>query len=157
MTCPTCAQMCATSEEQLAIRQRNMAAMPNVTPAPCPQCGSTAWATSREMIKARPVPNRWWHNGVPTHDTLMISCGVVAVFCVAQAIVTGPSWVGMIDMFLGGLNAAAVFYNYIQKRSRIVLDALMSFCEELCETKMPVTQMQVRQDDDHAPIAPRLH
>lgn len=61
MTCETCAPWCATSEKQLAFRLENIKLIPDATPYPCHDCGSTDWATSRELIKEGPPKKpSWW-------------------------------------------------------------------------------------------------
>lgn len=59
MECTYCRfYLCARTEKQLQHRLRIMDANPRVKPAPCPHCGTTAWARSREAIEDDPRP--WW-------------------------------------------------------------------------------------------------
>jgi len=62
MTCAYCQSWSATTERQLATRFRNMAASPDATPFPCPQCGGTDWATTREHILP-PLPANFFDRG----------------------------------------------------------------------------------------------
>lgn len=45
----------AKTENELQDRLQIMDANPKVKPSPCPHCGTTAWARSREAI-----PRPWW-------------------------------------------------------------------------------------------------
>lgn len=59
MQCEFCwTHLYATTEKQLQHRLHNMEMNPNVKVAPCPNCGSTGWVSSREAIMDDPRP--WW-------------------------------------------------------------------------------------------------
>ena len=53
--CSNCTPWCATTEQQLAVRLKNIAAAPEVKPYECPNCGGIEWAsTDALVVKAEP-------------------------------------------------------------------------------------------------------
>lgn len=65
-TCAHCLKYwAARTPAQLDIRRINMASAPNATPAPCPQCDGTEWATTDTLIKEMPATRgRGWFQKV---------------------------------------------------------------------------------------------
>lgn len=174
MTCPACAPMCATTQEQLATRMRNMAEVPDASVHPCGTCGGVDWATTREMIKPPPVLPWWRRWGSPSLRQLLVLHVIAGVTCVGIAAGTAyggetayDRWVTLVDAFFGGFNLAQALSATIQMRMRRAVDEMSEAFNQMAElnksllrgeVEMHIMKLGRHQDDDTPPIAPtKLH
>lgn len=166
MTCPRCIPMYATSEAQLANRQKNMARVPDATPFPCPGCGSADWATSREMIREEP---RWWQSGHPRafhrlRDANVIVAALCAGLAFGEHYTHGLTWTVTVDLFFAGANGALALgttmlikANDKSRRLEAALEELHQLNHALIENRVKMHIAGIAPDDDEPPLAPGLH
>lgn len=161
MTCSTCEAMCATTEAQYEQRQRNMAAMPDAMPLPCPKCGSIEWATSREKIGIEPPKQRWWRR--PPSWAFMRNAAILVcasnVLCIVMASDWWVQWVNLFllgFMFSGALNShGMITITKSLARMRAAFDEVHGINQALIEGRVMVHVAQIaRDDDDPPPLAP---
>lgn len=166
MTCPACMQWCATSEKQLSTRMKNITGAPEVQAHPCPACGGTDWATTREMIQEEAPRSRLpsWLKPTPMWSAMLSL--TLGVWCTAFAIFVGPSWLGLVNALVGGFNLAGGIYSFYLIRARQVMAEQQDMLNAILAMNTALLSDKVRMviahgmigDDDDAPIAPdRLH
>lgn len=166
MTCPACAQWCATTEEQLATRLRNMGNGPEASPHPCPMCGDTDWISSRDMIreapKRRTIWQRIWYPQVSTPVIVAVNI-FTAVACLGLALITASRWSAMIDTFFAGAALAMAFFNVVHMKMRRAFDNASAAFDEMAQLNKALIHgkishmmmIQPGDDDDAPPISPK--
>lgn len=164
MSCARCLPMFATSERQLETRQRNMAQMPEAVPFTCPGCGSTEWATSREMIKQE--PKRKWIEHPRIFHWMRIAYIVTGAWCLAFGLAHTyfgvPGWWDIGNMFLAGFNIQGAINCTYVIRNNDRWTKLLAVCDEqqamlkaLVENRIEMHIAGIEPEDP--PLAPRLH
>lgn len=168
MTCKFCIEWCATTEAQLANRERHMIDAPQVQTHPCPHCQGNDWATSREMIRPQ-VP---WHDRIvrwfgenPNAWRVLISLNVaLALLSISAAIfLEQPRWVTLLQVGVAGfcVSQATTVRQMMNARRSFnelcsVLDQMQELNRALITGRFEAMVIRPREDDD-APEEKKLH
>lgn len=164
-TCPTCAMMCATTDEQYAHRQTIMAHSDDVHIAPCPRCGSTDWATSKEYIgkePGKPPEPRWWQRP-PSWEQIRVGFIGLAIGILMGIWLVPWEWLRLFYATILGTCIAGASNAHFMLRQVRHFDEIKKTQDELRETNSDLGQAlammsQYRRDPPPAPpIAPTMN
>lgn len=158
MTCPACAQWCATTEEQLATRTANINARPEVQAHPCSQCGGTDWVSSREMIGDKPRVS--WKERLLAGKSVGIFQFIAAAACLGLAILPDQRWISILDAFLAGTSLASGFFNILMDKQRRAFEGMHAAFKQMCDINNALIHVKAQLiiNGEGPPIPPtRLH
>lgn len=161
--CSTCEKMAASTEVQWKNRQDTMAGALGVSVSPCPSCGSTDWATSREMIKPAPPRMNWLRQlRAPNWQTIRtMNVCLVAIGLLNISMITSNRWLEMMNAAFIGANIMGAITATMMIRTMAVFDRMKELLEETQQLNRALIEGRVRMHieglDEPPPIQPRLH